>query len=146
MSLLWTMVLIQDATFRAGWEQFAPFVATVVGILATDLLRGIGIGMLVGIAIILRHNLRNPFSISEHTPESTEYRIELAEEVSFLNKGRILQQLQSIPEQSSVVIDGSRSKVVDFDVLEILRDFRSKAPSRSIAVELRGPILNPIVQ
>ena len=132
--------------YRNGWEQFVPFVATVVGILATDLLRGIGIGMVVSIAIILRHKLRNPFSISEHSPDSPEYRIQLAEEVSFLNKGRILQQLQSIPQQSSVVIDGSRSKVVDFDVLEILRDFRATAAARSIAVEIRGPILNPILQ
>ena len=132
--------------YRHGWEQFTPFIATVVGILATDLLRGIGIGMLIGIAIILRHRLRNPFSISEHTPDSPEFRIQLAEEVSFLNKGRILQQLQSIPEQSHVVIDGTRSKVVDFDVLEILREFRATASARRIAVEIRGTILNPILQ
>ena len=132
--------------YRHGWEQFTPFIATVVGILATDLLRGIGIGMLIGIAIILRHRLRNPFSISEHTPDSPEFRIQLAEEVSFLNKGRILQQLQSIPEQSHVVIDGTRSKVVDFDVLKILREFHATASARRSAVEIRGTILNPILQ
>ena len=131
--------------YRHGYEQFAPFVATVVGILATDLLRGIGIGMVVAVALILRHKLRNPFSISEHSPDSPEYRIQLAEEVSFLNKGRILQQLQSIPEQSKVVIDGSRSKVVDFDVMEILRDFCATASERRISVDIRGPILNPIL-
>jgi SulP family sulfate permease len=124
--------------YRHGWEQFTPFVATVAGILAFDLLTGIGIGLAVGIAVVLHHNLKNPFSVTMRHPEALEYRIQLAEEVSFLNKGSILQQLQEIPEDSHVVIDGSRSKVVDFDVLEILRDFRNTAPARRIAVELQG--------
>ncbi len=124
--------------YRLGWEQFVPFMATVVGILATDLLRGIAIGLATGVAIILHHNLRNPFTVSQHPPETKEYVIQLAEEVSFLNKGRILQQLQLVPAHSHVVIDGSRSKVVDFDVLEILRDFRIGAPARNIAVEFHG--------
>jgi len=131
--------------YRHGWEQFAPFAATVVGILATDLLRGIGIGLAVAIAIILRHNLRNPFSLADHAPETTDYRIQLAEEVSFLNKGRIMEQLQAIPNDSRVVIDGTRSKVVDFDVREILREFRDGAASRNIAVDVHGLILNPTI-
>lgn len=124
--------------YRNGWEQFVPFVVTVVGIVATDLLRGIGIGLATGVAIVLHHNLRNPFSVSQHAPETSEYTITLAEEVSFLNKGRILEQLQVVPAGSRVVIDGSRSKVVDFDVLEILRDFKVGAPARSIQAEFRG--------
>lgn len=124
--------------YRHGWEQFTPFVATVVGILAFDLLTGIGIGLGFGIAVVLHHNLKNPFSVTMRHPETLEYRIQLAEEVSFLNKGSILQQLQEIPGDSHVVIDGSRSKVVDFDVLEILRDFRNTAPARRIVVELHG--------
>ena len=129
--------------YRHGWEQFLPFVATVVGILATDLLRGIGIGIAVGVAIVLRHNMRNPFTLSQHPPESADYKIVLAEEVSFLNKGRILQQLQLIPPHSRVLIDGTQSKVVDFDVLEILRDFRANAGARQIAVDVRGITLVP---
>jgi MFS superfamily sulfate permease-like transporter len=131
------------ALYRNGWEQFAPFMATVVGILVTDLLRGIGIGLAVSIVIVLYHNMRNPFTLSQHAPGSDEYRIRLAEEVSFLNKGRILQQLQRIPERSRVVIDATESKVLDFDVQEMLRDFRAGAPARNIAVELRGITLEP---
>jgi len=138
--------LAKPALFRQmyahGWEQFIPFVATVVGILATDLLRGIAIGLLVGVAVILRHNLRNPFTVAQHPPETDEYRIQLAEEVSFLNKGRILQQLQIIPPNSHVVIDATRSKVVDFDVMEILRDFRAGVSARQIAVEIHGLTLD----
>ncbi len=131
--------------YRHGWEQFAPFIATVVGILATDLLRGIGIGMAVGVAIVLHHNLRNPFTVREHAPSTNNFRIQLAEEVSFLNKGRILQQLAIIPDQSHVVIDASQSRVVDFDVREILREFRTSAPARGIAVEFHGTILDQAI-
>lgn len=124
--------------YRNGWEQFIPFVVTVVGIVATDLLLGITIGLATGVAIVLHHNLRNPFTVSQHQPETSEYVIELAEEVSFLNKGRILEQLALIPAHSHVVIDGTRSKVVDFDVREMLRDFQIGAPTRGINAELRG--------
>ena len=124
--------------YRHGWEQFVPFVATVAGILATDLLRGIAIGMGVAIVVVLHHNLRNPFTVQEHEPGTEEYRIHLAEEVSFLNKGRVLEQLAAIPASSRVVIDGTRSKVIDFDVREMLRDFRTSAPTRDITVEFRG--------
>ena len=124
--------------WRFGWEQSVPFIATVVGILATDLLRGIGIGLAAGVVVILHHNLRNPFTFTQHTPDSPDYRLRLAEEVSFLNKGRLLQQLQAIPSGSRVVIDGSQSKVVDFDVVEIIREFRTNAPHRNIAVEVHG--------
>ena len=131
------------AMYRNGWEQFAPFVATVVGILATDLLRGIGIGLAVSVVIVLYHNMRNPFTLAQHEPGSDDYRIRLAEDVSFLNKGRILQQLQRIPERSRVVIDATDSKTLDFDVHQILQDFRAGAPARNIAVDFRGTTLEP---
>lgn len=124
--------------YRHGWEQFVPFMATVAGILATDLLRGIGIGMAVAVAVVLHHNLRNPFTVEQHEPGTEQYRIQLAEEVSFLNKGRVLEQLAAIPDKARVVIDTSQSKVIDFDVREILRDFTTSAPARDIRVELRG--------
>ena len=131
------------AMYRAGWQQFAPFIATVTGIVATDLLRGIGIGLAVSIAIVLYDTMRNPFTMPPHLQAKDEYSIRLAEKVSFLNKERILQQLQRIPERSRVVIDATESKVVDFDVREIFREFRAAAPARHIAVELRGIILDP---
>jgi MFS superfamily sulfate permease-like transporter len=124
--------------YRHGWEQFLPFIATVIGILATDLLRGIAIGMGVAVVVVLHHNLRNPFTVQQHQPDSEEYRIQLAEEVSFLNKGRVLEQLAAIPERARVVIDASRSKVIDFDVREILRDFKTNAVARNITVEIHG--------
>ncbi|MBA3898784.1 MAG: SulP family inorganic anion transporter [Bacteroidetes bacterium] len=125
--------------YKLGWEQFIPFMATIVGILFTDLLKGIAIGMAVGIFIILRHNYRNPFYFnSEDRKEGAPYDIILSDEVTFLNKGSILQQLNNIPDNSTVVLDGTRSKVIDFDVREIVRDFYTNAGTRNITVEIKG--------
>jgi len=68
----------------------------------------------------------------------------LAQEVSFLNKGKILQLLKSIPDDSEVLIDGTQSKVIDFDVYEILRDFQVNAKSKNIKLTLKGITINKI--
>lgn len=125
--------------YNYGWEQFVPFVATVLGIIFTDLLKGIGIGMVIGIFIILRHNYKNPFYfLRNDVPKGGVFNITLADQVSFLNKGSILNELNQVPDGSNVVIDASRSKVVDFDVIEIIRDFETNAKSRNITVEVKG--------
>jgi len=125
--------------YSHGWEQFVPFMATVLGILFTDLLKGIGIGMVVGIFIILRHNYKNPFYfLKNDIPKGGVYNIALADQVSFLNKGSILQELNQVPDGAKVVIDASRSKVIDFDVVEIIRDFETNAKERGITVEVKG--------
>ena len=131
--------------YSYGWEQFTPFVATVLGILFTDLLKGIGIGMIVGIFIILRNNYKNPFYfLKNDVPKGGIYNITLADQVSFLNKGSILQELNHVPDGARVVIDASRSKVIDFDVIEIIRDFETNAQSRNINVEIKGITENKI--
>lgn len=127
------------AMYKNGMEQFLPFMATILGILFTDLLKGIGIGMIVGIFIILRHNFKNPYySLKNEELEQKQFNIILAEEVSFLNKGSILEELNGIPSKSKVVIDGTRSRAIDFDVIEIIRNFRTNAQSKDIEVEIKG--------
>ena len=131
--------------YTLGWEQFVPFMATVTGILFTDLLKGIGIGMAVAIFYILRNNFRNPFGYDkEQWEKNGEYLITLSEETSFLNKGSIRQMLQGVPENSKVVIDGTKSKSVHYDVVEIIRDFGVRAKTTGITVEVKGINLNDI--
>jgi len=124
--------------YSLGWEQFIPFVATVVGILATDLLRGITIGMLFGIFYTLRHSYRNSHYMKETvtTEEGHEvHHIVLAEEVSFFNKASVIKELEEIPNNSKVIIDCTKSKSIAYDVVELIRDFRSNAKTKNIAVE-----------
>jgi SulP family sulfate permease len=124
--------------YKLGWEQFIPFLATVVGILATDLLKGITIGMLFGIFYTLRHSYRNSHYMKE-TVTSEEghevHHIVLAEEVSFFNKASVIKELEEIPENSKVIIDCTNSKSIAYDVVELIRDFRSNAKTRNITVE-----------
>jgi SulP family sulfate permease len=111
--------------------------ATVVGIVLTDLLKGIAIGMVVSIFYILRNNYRNPYEFHKAKLNGKDtYKIILSEEVSFLNKGSILQTINQIPARSQVVIDASKSKVIDHDVIEIIKDFTINAASRDVGVTI----------
>jgi MFS superfamily sulfate permease-like transporter len=133
-------VSLYRSMYKLGWEQFIPFIVTIVAILTTDLLKGIGIGMIVAIYYILRTNYRNSYhynSEKHHTGEIITLR--LSEEVTFLNKGSILHTLTQIPESSKVVIDGSRSVSIDYDVLEAIQNFKNHtAKLKNITVETIG--------
>lgn len=124
--------------YKLGWEQFIPFVATVVGILVTDLLKGITIGVLFGIFYTLRHSYRNSHHMKETitTEEGHEvHHLVLAEEVSFFNKANVIKELDEIPENSKVIIDFSKSKSVAHDVLELIKDYEINAKTKNITVE-----------
>lgn len=124
--------------YKLGWEQFMPFLATVVGILLTDLLKGITIGICFGIFYTLRHSYRNSHYMKEtvSTEEGHDvHHIVLAEEVSFFNKASVIKELEEIPRNSKVIIDCTQSKSIAYDVVELIRDFRSNAKTRNITVE-----------
>jgi MFS superfamily sulfate permease-like transporter len=126
--------------YKLGWDQFIPFIATVVGILATDLLKGIGIGMTFAIFFILRTNYRRSYHYKKETNNEGELvRLRLSEDVTFLNKASIQLSLHQIPGNSKVIIDGSSCMNIDHDVLEIIQDFKlHRAPTKNITVETIG--------
>ncbi len=128
--------------YSEGYEQFAPFIATILGMLIFDLLKGVGIGMIVAIAFILYHNFQNACSQIKESEVLNTHKIVLSEEVSFLNKGKILQILNDTPPNSILVIDGTKSKVVHHDVIEIISDFRITAKSKNISLQIKGIKLN----
>ncbi len=124
--------------YKEGWEQFIPFVATVVGILTTDLLKGITIGILFGIFYTLRHSYRNAYHMKDKvtTEEGHElHHLVLAEEVSFFNKASVIKALDNIPANSKVIIDCTQSKSIAHDVVELINDYESNAKTKNITVE-----------
>lgn len=129
------------AMYRQGWDQFIPFIVTVAAIVFTDLLKGIGVGMAVAIFYLLRNHYRNAYSL-ESVPSKLNgkapIKMLLAEEASFLNKGSILKTLNELEAGSSIVIDASKSKIIDHDVIEVIRDFTVNAKRRNINVEVVG--------
>ena len=130
--------------FARGPQQYVPFLTTVVGIVFTDLLTGILLGMGVAIFVILRaHYLNSHFlHISEKAENGApnRFRMVLAEEVTFLNKGALVKELDAIPDGAFVQIDATHTLHVDLDALEILNDFRATAEHRGIEVELLGEL------
>lgn len=119
--------------YAKGFLQFSPFVVTIVAIVFSDLLVGIGIGMAVAIFNILMKNLKNPYVMKEtHDAEDKHYRIVLSEQVTFLNKAQILKQLNQIPQGAEVLIDASNCVFIEHDVIEIIDDFRESAQYRDI--------------
>lgn len=123
--------------YHKGWDQFVPFVITIIAVLLTDLLKGVAIGMLLSVFYLLRTNMRNPYFYKIHQEgDHKNLRIKLSEEVSFLNKAAIQVVLNKIPKETNVVIDGGNSRYIHPDVLETIHNFKHSAFSKGIVVSL----------
>ncbi|MGB5170938.1 MAG: SulP family inorganic anion transporter [Eudoraea sp.] len=134
--------------YQLGWKQFVPFTVTVLGIVFTDLLIGIGLGLGVGIIVILIKSYQNShfLHIEDKSNGVHKLKMTLAEEVTFFNKGAILKELDSVPRDSYLELDVSKTKYLDNDIIEILEDFSKKAINRNIVIKLiseRGVVENP---
>lgn len=134
--------------YELGWKQFVPFMVTVLGIIFTDLLVGIGLGLLVGIIVILFKSYQNSHFLHKEGEDIDDGKIKmtLAEEVTFFNKGAILKELDRLPEDSFLELDVTNTKYLDNDVIEILDDFVVKAEERNISIKLlseKGVVVNP---
>lgn len=122
--------------YKLGWDQFLPFAATILGIIVFDLLKGIGLGMVIGVIFILMRNYKNSYFFKDTELDDPKLsHIMLSEEVSFLNKGSLISALNRLPSDSKVIIDGSKSVIIDYDVLEVIENFRTNAKERNIEVE-----------
>jgi len=134
--------------YKLGWKQFLPFIVTVIGIVGTDLLKGIGMGLVVAIVIILIKSYQNShfLNIEEESKDSSKVKMTLAQEVTFFNKGAILKELDQLPENTKLDLDVTKTKYLDNDIIEILEDFALKAKNRNIEINLiseNGNVQNP---
>ncbi len=124
------------AMYKLGWNQFLPFMITISAILFTDLLRGIGIGLVASIFFILKSNYVKSFWMTTvEEAGKTVHRMTLAESVFFLNKGDIQAALLKIEPGAKLVIDGSDSVHIDQDVIDLFNDFETNAGFQDIEVE-----------
>ena len=123
--------------WRLGWQQFLPFIITITAVLFTDLLKGVSIGLIVGIFFILKKNYESAYFLKQkNTQEPNTVHLELNQHVSFLNKANIVTTLANFKPGTHVILDGSRSAVIDYDVLEAIENFRVTAAERGIELEL----------
>ena len=123
--------------YKQGKGQFIPFIVTIVGIVFTDLLMGIALGMVVAIFIILRNNYKIPYKMKKENLEGKDkIQIVLSEDVSFLNKASIQRSLEQIPDNTMVEINATNTHFIHCDVIEIIEDFEINAKARNINVSL----------
>jgi MFS superfamily sulfate permease-like transporter len=136
--------LAKPATFKHFWEkgkyQFIPFIATLLAVVFTDLLKGVALGILISIIFILRGNLKRAYHFrKEEYADGDVIHIDLAQEVSFLNKAAIKSTLNDIPENSKVIIDAKDTVYIAHDILDLIHEFKTtRAKDDNIKVKLRG--------
>ena len=134
--------------YTLGWKQFIPFIITVLGIVFTDLLTGISLGLAVGVVVILIKSYQNShfLHIEDKSNGLHKIKMTLAEEVTFFNKGAILKELDSLPRDTQLELNVTKTRYLDNDIIEILEDFAFKAKERNIDIKLiseRGVTENP---
>ncbi len=126
--------------WKSGFSQFIPFLVTVIAVVGIDLLKGVGIGLFVSVLFILYQNLKIAYSFKKESfHDGDVMTIKLAQEVSFLNKAAIKNTLRSIPENSKLTIDATQTNYIDFDVVELIKDFMNvQAIDKNIHLTLKG--------
>ncbi|WP_374505415.1 SulP family inorganic anion transporter [Flavobacterium sp.] len=136
--------LAKPATFIHFWHkgkyQFVPFIATLVAVVFTDLLKGVALGMIISVIFILKGNLKRAYVFrKEEYADGDVIHIDLAQEVSFLNKAAIKETLNSIPENSKVIIDAKDTIYIAHDILDLIHEFKTiRAKESHIKVKLKG--------
>ena len=127
------------SVYKLGREQFMPFIVTVVAILFSDLLIGVGIGVAYAAYYIFKNTYKAGFTLQRKKEgHSNHYYFRLAINVSFINKKKLKDELEKIPDYSVVDIDGSHSVYIDYDVIEVINEFKAKAHHKHIELHLQG--------
>ncbi|GAA4311035.1 SulP family inorganic anion transporter [Pontixanthobacter gangjinensis] len=134
--------------YQAGWKQFVPFMVTITGIVFGDLLIGISLGLVVGICVILIKSYQNSHFLHIENLDNggKTIKMKLAEEVTFINKGAILKELNKLEDNSYLIMDVTNTKYLDSDIIDILDDFKIKAEEKNIDIKIvseRGTVENP---
>ena len=136
--------LAKPATFKHFWEkgkyQFVPFIATLLAVVFLDLLKGVTLGIIISIIFVLKGNLKRAYFFrKEQYADGDVIHIDLAQEVSFLNKAAIKQTLNHLPENSKVIIDAKDTVYIAHDILDLIHEFKTtRALDNNIKVKLKG--------
>lgn len=116
-----------------GWDQFVPFL-TVVAVVFADLLIGVLVGFAWGISFVIRTNHQEAITV---VSQESDYLFRFNKDASFINKNEFRAKLRELPNDSHVVVDGSRALFIDHDIVEVVEDFRQLAPYKGIQIALK---------
>ena len=132
---------------QVGWEQLVIFMATLLTTLFTNLITGIGFGILVtfilhvflnrNLGLFLNH-LRKPNILLYQEADVGNYYVSVKHFCSFLNFYKLKNKLDVIPENEDVVLDFSMCRFVDHTVLEGLGQYMGAFQKKGGNVEIIG--------
>ena len=120
--------------YNQGKNQFIPFAVTVVGIILTNLFIGVFIGTLVSVFFVLKSNFQ---SVMLMVNKNNSYLIKFTKDISFFNKPTLVKKLEAVPNNSSLLLEGSQVGFIDHDIIELLNDYQKNAVSKNITVEVK---------
>jgi MFS superfamily sulfate permease-like transporter len=130
-----TKPAIYREIYSAGWSQFLPFLFTILAIVFTDLLKGVIIGLVIGVFFVIRANHHQAITV---VSRDNYHLMRFNKDVSFVNKNELRTKLRLIPEGAHLILDGTRALYIDHDIHEVVEDFKKPAPYRDISLELKN--------
>ncbi len=120
--------------YKKGFDQFFPFIITVIAIILTDLLIGIAIGIGVGLFFVIRSNFKTSLLVVN---DDQRYLFRFRKDISFLNKPLLKSKLEEVPANSYVIIDITRAEFIDQDVVGVINDFTHHSQLKNIKVDIK---------
>ena len=120
--------------YSQGFDQFVPFIVTVLAVVFTDLLTGVIVGVVCGVFFVIRTNHHDAITVVN---QDLNYLFRFTKDASFINKNEFRRKLRELPDGAHVAIDGTRALFIDHDIMEIVSDFQQLAPYKNIVVELK---------
>ena len=130
-----TKLSLYRKMYALGWDQFVPFITTVVAMVFSDLLTGVLIGIVCGAFFIIRTNHHEAITV---VSQGSNHLMRFNKDASFVNKNEFRDKLRRIPDGSHVLIDGTRALFIDHDIMEAVVDFQELAPYKGIQIELKN--------
>ena len=121
--------------WNKGGTQFIPFAVTVVAIVFTDLLTGIGIGLLTGVFFVMQSNQRSAITVVN---DGQHWLMRFNKDMSFVNKAELKRRLRTIPDRAHLIVDATRALYVDRDIYETVKEFETTASFRGITLEFHN--------
>ena len=120
--------------FSQGWDQFLPFIVTVLGVVFLDLLKGVLLGVAFGVFFVIRKGQHEAITVVN---DGSNYLFQFTKDATFVNKYEFRRKLREVPDNSHLLVDGKRALFIDQDIQETLEDFRKLAPYKNIEIELK---------
>ena len=127
--------------YSKGWDQFVPFIVTILAILFTDLLKGIIVGLVVGLYFVMRSNYKSAVFVVN---DNNKFLFRLRKDVSFLNKPGVKRKLEAVPAGAYVMIDITRADFIDKDIIDTINEFIAHAHLKNIRVEIKKSSYKPL--